>query len=246
MIAPGEGKLKWFKHYSNCKYSEGLIKLEDELGLEGYARYWKLLELLAENFDGKSDNFVISSRVLRQCIRVRSGLHLQCFLDVLALHLGYTVNKIGNNYEIKAPILLELQSRDFKKARTDRAPTAPKNKIKNKKKNIYSKNSETDVSSSRIKDAWNSSVKTLPRCQTISDRRAIALKRLLRDYTPEQVIDAFSKVEASDFLTGRNEKWTNCSIDWVLKPDNFLKIIEGVYDNRTSKNPEPLKVLPSV
>ena len=48
--------------------------------------------------------------------------------------------------------------------------------------------------------------------------------------------DVCKKIERSDFLTGRSGTWAGCSLDWVLKPANWQKILEGNYDNKT---PEP-------
>ena len=44
---------------------------------------------------------------------------------------------------------------------------------------------------------------------------------------------ALGKVEASDFL--RVSNWFG--LDWMLKPANFTKIMEGNYDNRTGDGP---------
>lgn len=43
----------------------------------------------------------------------------------------------------------------------------------------------------------------------------------------------FAEVEASDFLTGRggDRRW-RADFDWLLKPSNFAKVIEGTYRNR--------------
>jgi hypothetical protein len=40
------------------------------------------------------------------------------------------------------------------------------------------------------------------------------------------------KVAASEFLRGRNERGWVCTFDWILKPDNALKIMEGQYDRK--------------
>lgn len=42
----------------------------------------------------------------------------------------------------------------------------------------------------------------------------------------------FAHVATSDFLTGRNGKWDGCSLAWLVKAENFAKVIEGQYDNR--------------
>ena len=44
--------------------------------------------------------------------------------------------------------------------------------------------------------------------------------------------ELFEKAEASDYLSGRNGKWTNCGFEWIISPQNIVKIAEGTYDNR--------------
>lgn len=42
----------------------------------------------------------------------------------------------------------------------------------------------------------------------------------------------FECVADSDFLCGRNRKWLGCNLAWLVKAENFAKVIEGQYDNR--------------
>lgn len=42
----------------------------------------------------------------------------------------------------------------------------------------------------------------------------------------------FSYVADSDFLTGRDGKWPGCDLAWLVKAENFAKVIEGKYQNR--------------
>lgn len=42
----------------------------------------------------------------------------------------------------------------------------------------------------------------------------------------------FGYVAVSDFLTGRDGKWQGCDLGWLVKADNFAKVIEGKYANR--------------
>jgi hypothetical protein len=48
------------------------------------------------------------------------------------------------------------------------------------------------------------------------------------------------KIRASDFLTGRSGKF-QATFDWVLKPANLTKVMEGNYDNRTAPAPPSRK-----
>ena len=46
----------------------------------------------------------------------------------------------------------------------------------------------------------------------------------------------FEKILASDFLCGRlADRDFVCSFDWVIKPSNLLKVLEGNYDNKPNR-----------
>lgn len=42
----------------------------------------------------------------------------------------------------------------------------------------------------------------------------------------------FAFVAKSDFLTGRDGRWTGCDLAWLVKADNFAKVMQGNYENR--------------
>ncbi len=52
--------------------------------------------------------------------------------------------------------------------------------------------------------------------------------------------DYFNKVESSDFLSGRVTRW-RADFDWLMKPSNFEKVLEGKYANRQEKVTEVLR-----
>lgn len=126
--------MKYFKHYSNARRSESLSILIADHGLEAYARYWILLEFLAEEFDGESTSFRYHSSTIRELLRIQSWTKLRLVADQLSTVRGIALRQNETVFEIEAPILLDLLNRDFKKARTERAPSAVyiKNKIKDK------------------------------------------------------------------------------------------------------------------
>ena len=47
--------------------------------------------------------------------------------------------------------------------------------------------------------------------------------------------ELFTRVQDSDFLSGKNGKWYGCNFDWILKPENLKKILSGAYDNPAPK-----------
>ncbi len=155
--------MQWFKHYSTAEISDHLSDLLENFNFEGYGRYWRLLEILSNRFKGEEVCFRFHSRLLRDSLRFRSDVQLGKFLLAIGLQPGFNVKINGKQIEIEAPILLDLQDRDFKKSRKLREETAPKNKIKNKIKN---KNKDIDkeirvkkktVKESRVKIVSNDS-----------------------------------------------------------------------------------------
>jgi len=69
------------------------------------------------------------------------------------------------------------------------------------------------------------------------DKSMKSLYRKLKSL--EKVTELFSKVESSDFLTGRDGRWANCGFDWILKESNYIKILEGNYDNKRNEPNKP-------
>ena len=83
----------------------------------------------------------------------------------------------------------------------------------------------------RIARMYNDICVSLPKCQKLSDKRIKNLKARLKSFSEEQFEMAFTKAEASDFLTGKVNHF-KASFNWIIQSeDNMLKILEGNYDN---------------
>ena len=87
----------------------------------------------------------------------------------------------------------------------------------------------------RVQDAYNNTCQTMPRCTVLSPQRKKLIDARLKDYSIDQIEDVFRIANKSDFLSGRSKKWTGCNIDWLLRPNNFIKVIEKTYNNNGSK-----------
>jgi hypothetical protein len=76
----------------------------------------------------------------------------------------------------------------------------------------------------------------LPRVVTITHKlkRSLSARWKILN-TIDQWIDLFSRVEASDFLSGRSGKWKGCTFDWLIQESNITKVLKGAYDNSTSE-----------
>jgi hypothetical protein len=91
--------------------------------------------------------------------------------------------------------------------------------------------------------AYHETLPDLPAVKVWSKKRAQALvariRERLKDRKPADTIDywrkLFSEVAGSDFLCGRSGEW-RADLEWLLRPENFAKVIEGRYAPRAASN----------
>ena len=104
--------------------------------------------------------------------------------------------------------------------------------------NIHVKN-EFSQSCDKIKNKWikiayefDLSGKQLK----INDKRKRAINNLLKEYSLEEMLQAMGKIRTSNFLQGNNKTGWQISFDWFTNKSNFLKVLEGNYDDKASIN----------
>jgi hypothetical protein len=111
--------------------------------------------------------------------------------------------------------------------------------------NKNGKNDITICPYGHIVSAFSERCPSLPRLKELTDARKEAIKRIWRRHPDPAIFEVvFSKTEASDFLSGRSGKWTNCNLDWLLNYKNFIKVLEGNYDNRITVDRQELPPTP--
>lgn len=71
--------------------------------------------------------------------------------------------------------------------------------------------------------------------RSIERQRAQAVSARCREYGKEAVRDVVRKAVMSDFLNGKNDRAWVASFDWLMKPNNFQKVLEGNYDNGSAR-----------
>lgn len=95
----------------------------------------------------------------------------------------------------------------------------------------------------QIVELYHSICTSLPTIRDLNDSRKQAIRnRWKRNPDIKFFIELFKRVEKSDFLSGRKKAW-RANFDWIMKQQNFCKILEGNYDNRVVPEdgpPEPV------
>lgn len=90
----------------------------------------------------------------------------------------------------------------------------------------------------RIIDSWNSL--GLQGLRTIANQRKTLLGARLKEFGEESIFEAIEKIRDSDFLKGQNRRGWVITFDWLIKPNNYVKVLEGNY-NDEEKQTSPKK-----
>ena len=87
----------------------------------------------------------------------------------------------------------------------------------------------------QVFEAWQSlGIQKLRKVPDSSTNAGKMLRARIKDYGIGSVLEAVEIVRASDFLMGRVKDF-QITFDWFVRPNNFLNIVNGKYDNRQKK-----------
>ncbi|AUN11476.1 phage replisome organizer N-terminal domain-containing protein [Clostridium botulinum] len=102
------------------------------------------------------------------------------------------------------------------------------------------KDNTTEVVSSNklqpIVDKWNS----LNLNKLIAINKGTIRYKLLnariKEYGIDNILKAIENIETRPFLKGQNKKGWTITFDWFVKPNNFIKVLEGNYTDKEGVN----------
>ncbi|HHW80407.1 MAG TPA: hypothetical protein GX746_01720 [Bacteroidales bacterium] len=104
---------------------------------------------------------------------------------------------------------------------------------KEEDKDILSSADDSPTPYKQIVDLYNQLCTSLPKVKNVTDKRKKTLQARWKTYNDISTYEkVFQMAQASDFLSGRNGRWTSCSFDWLINENNMIKVIEGNYENK--------------
>ena len=65
----------------------------------------------------------------------------------------------------------------------------------------------------------------------IKGKRRDSVKARSRERGKKSLAVVFENAAKSDFLNGKNDRGFIANFDWLIRPNNFIKVLEGNYDN---------------
>lgn len=109
---------------------------------------------------------------------------------------------------------------------TDKQPTTNNNK-ENKK------NEENEIINyNGIVENFHLYCDRMAKVSKLSEERKKHISARFKEFKYDVIIDVLKKAGKSDFLSGKNGNCWKADFDWIFNPTNFLKIMEGKYDNK--------------
>lgn len=197
-------------------------------------------EELALDLDEEVDNVVVTLQYLRSCGLIETSDEIDYFLPYVAKNTGSETTaaermrshrakkkdeEIAISEEECNIVTPVLQNCYVEK---EKIKDIEKNIEENNNTNVLADDKRQRVDYQHIVDLYNSTCKSFSKVMALTDKRKKAIKSMLNRYTESEVLKVFEKAEASDFM--KSGSW--CGFDWLMKEANFVKVIEGNYDNK--------------
>lgn len=113
-----------------------------------------------------------------------------------------------------------------------------KNTNKNDKNDKNDKNIFNILSKDKIFvpliQKWNELPETVSKISTLKKdtQRYKMLSQRISEYGIDKVLEAIEKIKQSSFLQGSNNKGWTITFEWFVRPNNFVKVLEGNYADK--------------
>lgn len=140
------------------------------------------------------------------------------------VHQRYTENRIDKNRQDKTSVCIP-------------APThAHVQEEDSSKEEIRTEGISSSTDQERAQSFMSSfnAIDGVKTCVKMTCQREMAIANLLSEFSEDDINTVFQKISNSQYLTGKssfNGRSFRIYFDWLLDKGNFLKVLEGVYDN---------------
>ena len=105
----GGKSMKWFKHAVDAHDGRTIQKIIKKFGLEGEARYWRLIAICSQKFVEKDQMIAFDSDFIRRSLRHRSLTDCRSFVEWLTTAQIIDSDLSGIGWLIKIPNILEIR-----------------------------------------------------------------------------------------------------------------------------------------
>lgn len=258
MGRPRKQTVDYFPHFVSTDSRTRFI-LEQSWGNDGYAFWFKLLELLCRSEGHYYDCSVTANGKYLAAMMKMEQATIDEILETL-VDLGnidkelwgehkviWCQSLVDNLQDVYAKRTVSAPLRPFTESGPDTEPPAPSEESKRapeagepedtkpKRRGRPPKKTEGGQRGiyEEIVELYNEICVSFPRVRSLSEARRKAIKaRLANGYTVESFRELFERAEASSFLKGKNDRNWQATFDWLIKDSNMAKVIDGNYTDK--------------
>lgn len=247
----------YFSHDSNALTDTKILNMRADYGLEGYGLYWVIIEMMRNEEDYKLKLNKNTYRAIKTLTNTTIDIEkfIKDCLDDYELFEQEDENFYSNS------LLRRMQEKDKKSAiakekakkRWNSNATAKQqqcssnankekeSKEKENKKNENKENKNKKENRNKVVEIYNTYCVNLPQVQKTTEKRGKAIDNLLKEFSIEQFEEICKKANASEFLTGNNDRKWKADFDFLMRTDKALSTLEGKYDNGKITNDVKVK-----
>ena len=258
MARPKKQTVDYFPHF--VKGGRTIFILENKFGNDGYAFWFKLLEILGEseghfydcsnasNWEYLLAKTRVTEEKAKDIINVLINLNkidIELWNEHHVLWIANFVRNLSDVYRTRNTNLpskpcFEDKKQPEQKVSSEKTQDEERFSAQETPKGEESKEKESKEKYpyQDICALWNSICGAyLPKVLKLSEARKQKIKARLKEIGNREAwmptIEAiFEEVAASDFLKGRNDKGWTATFDWLFdSPKNWVKVLEGNYSN---------------
>lgn len=255
MGRPRKQTVDYFPHFVSTDSRTKFI-LEQNWGNDGYAFWFKLLELLGRSEGHYYDCSRPADKMYLVALTKVTEEQADAILDMLALRGNIDVelwqerkviwcqSLVDNLQDVYSKRTVSAPSKPFTAPEEPPAPEeTPEPEDKPRKRGRPKKADTADSPKSargvcdEVAELYNGICVSFPKVRSLSEARKKAIKaRLANGYTVDSFKELFQKAEASSFLKGKNDRNWQATFDWLIKDSNMAKVIDGNYTDKGGGN----------
>lgn len=140
----------------------------------------------------------------------------------------------------------DIRDKDIRDKRLDNRDKSIESIVSADADNVSEADTMQNCPYQKIKDLYHSICISFPKIRAISGSREKAVAARWRTYKSLDVFkELFTVAESSSFLKGSNNRDWSADFDWMMKSNNFSKILEHKYDDRTAAPIEGSEITPT-
>lgn len=244
-------KTYYFQHDYNSRNDPKILDLIADVGLEGLGFYWCVIEFMYEQ-GGSVSLKNIKSMAMFYRMDPERAMSVICNyglfdVDDQVVRSASVERRLARTEEIAERRLKSVRERwnkdrEAEDPETPSAPTEPA---------IPAESAPVDrIDYQKIVADWHQTCPSLSKVRALTDERKAKIRtrfgqmsdaKILQGYGAADAYDLmhqiFVRLEGSDFCKGDNKTSWKADFMWIMdSPNNWVKVMEGRYDNRSRSN----------